>query len=107
MIINTRDLIEKRDKLKQQVLYSFLEIFEHYADQTDSYEDILFEEEEIQSWKEDWLDEIAEIGEIDVIKDIIGSEFECTLIEEDDFEDFVQQDYSEIKYQGETYFYRA
>lgn len=49
-----------------------METFEHYEDQTNDFEDILFEEEEIQSWKEDWLDEIAEIGEIEKIEDELG-----------------------------------
>lgn len=135
--IDTRDLIEKRDELKQQILDSFLETFEHYEDQTDDFEDILFEEEEIQSWKEDWLNEIDEICEIEKIEDELGSEFEygVTLIHEDYFEEYteellidcgyiskdfpswieidweatannIKQDYTEVEYQGETYYGR-
>ena len=63
-ILDTRDLIEEREDLKQQILNSFLETFEHYAEQTETFEDILFEEEEIESWKEDWLDEIVQIKDI-------------------------------------------
>ena len=90
--IDTRDLIEKIEELKQQVLDSFLETFEHYADQTDTFEDILFEEEEIQNWKEDWLDEIDDICQIEKVEDEVGDEFEhgCTLIDEDDFEEYVK-----------------
>lgn len=90
--IDTRDLIERRDELKQQILDSFLETFEHYEDQTDDFEDILFEEEEIQSWKEYWLDEIAEIGEIEKIEDELGSEFDygVTLVHEDYWEEYVE-----------------
>ena len=135
--IDTRDLIEKRDELKQQILDSFLETFEHYEDQTDDFEDILFEEEEIQSWKEDWEDELKEIEEIDSIEDELGSEFDygVTLVHEDYWEEYVEellieigylpidfpswieidweatannvkQDYTEVEYQGETYYGR-
>ena len=91
--IDTRDLIEKRDELKQQILDSFLETFEHYEDRTECFEDILFEEEEIQNWKEDWLDEIAEICEIDKIEDELGSEFDygVTLVHEDYFEEYAKE----------------
>jgi hypothetical protein len=91
--IDTRDLIEKRDELKQQILDSFLETFEHYEDQTECFEDILFEEEEIQNWKEDWLDEIAEICEIEKIEDELSSEFEygVTLVHEDYFEEYTEE----------------
>lgn len=135
--IDTRDLIEKRDELKQQILDSFLETFEHYEDQTDDFDDILFEEEEIQSWKEDWEDELKEIKEIDKIEYELGSEFDygVTLVHEDYFEEYteellidcgyiskdfpswieidweatannVKQDYTEVEYQGETYYGR-
>ncbi len=135
--IDTRDLIEKRDELKQQVLDSFLDTFEHYEDQTECFEDILFEEEEIQNWKEDWEDELKEIEEINKIEDELGSEFEygVTLVHEDYFEEYteelltdcgyiskdfpswieidweatannVKQDYTEVEYQGETYYGR-
>lgn len=91
--IDTRDLIERRDELKQDILNSFLEDFEHYADRTDDFDDILFEEEEIQNWKEGWLDEIAEIGEIEKIEDELGSEFEygVTLVQEDYFEEYTKE----------------
>lgn len=136
--IDTRDLIERRDELKQQILDSFLETFEHYKDQTDEFDDILFEEEEIQSWKEDWEDELKEIEEIDNIENELGSEFDygVTLVHEDYFEEYteelltdcgyiskdfpswieidweatannVKQDYTEVEYQGETYYGRV
>ena len=135
--IDTRDLIEKIDELKQQILDSFLETFEHYEDQTDDFDDILFEEEEIQNWKGDWEDELKEIEEIDKIEDELGSEFDygVTLVHEDYFEEYteellidcgyiskdfpswieidweatannVKQDYTEVEYQGETYYGR-
>ena len=134
---DTRDLAEKRDELKQEILDSFLENFPHYEEMTESFEDILFEEEEIESWKQDWQEEINQITCIDEVEDEIGSEFDfgVTLIPEDDFTDYVEdlfkgygytsddlpsgieidweataedvkQDYSELEYEGETYFYR-
>ena len=87
---DTRDLAEKRDELKQEILDSFLENFPHYEEMTESFEDILFEEEEIESWKQDWQEEINQITCIDEVEDEIGSEFDFgeTLIPEDEFEDY-------------------
>lgn len=98
--IDTRDLIETRDELKQQVLDSFLETFPHYEERTESFEDILFEEEEVQNWKEDWLDEITNITDIERLEDEIGSEFNfgVTLIPEDDFTDYVEDILEEFGY---------
>ena len=95
--LDTRDLIEERDNLKQQILDSFLETFEHYAEQTETFEDILFEEEEIQSWKEGFEDELKEIEEIDTLEDEIncytGDNFDdgVYLIDEDDFEEYCEE----------------
>lgn len=136
-IIDTRDLIEKRDELKQSILDSFLENFEHYEDRTECFEDILFEEEEIQSWKEIWEDELEQIGEINKIEDELGREFDygVTLVHEDYWEEYVEDllveigylpkdipswieidweatannvkvDYTEVEYQGQTYYGR-
>ena len=88
----------------QEILDSFLENFPHYEEMTESFEDILFEEEEIESWKEDWLDEIEEITDIekleDDVNDYAGDNFEdgVYLIVEDDFEDFVEQDLEDCGY---------
>ena len=89
-IIDTRDLIETRDELKEQILESFLEDFPHYADMTESFEDIRFEEEELDSWKLDWVEDLSKITRIDELVNEIGSEFEdgVQLIEESDFEDY-------------------
>lgn len=99
-ILDTRELIETREELKQQVLDSFLENFPHYEEMTESFEDILFGEEEIESWGEDWLDEIDQIFCIDEIEDEIGSEFDfgVTLIPEDDFTDYVTDLLEELGY---------
>lgn len=92
-ILDTRDLAEKRDELKQQILDSFLENFPHYEDMTDSFEDILLEEEEIQSWKEDWFKELEEIEQIDEVENEVGREFGygCSLIDESDFEEYCEE----------------
>ena len=42
-------LIKERDNLKNIILADFKETFEHYAPDTNSFDDILFEEEEIQN----------------------------------------------------------
>lgn len=136
--LDTRDLIEERNNLKQQILDSFLETFEHYTEQTETFEDILFEEEEIESWKEDWMDELNSIREInDLENEIDNGEFEfgTTLIDEDDFEEYceeeleqcgyiskdfpswividwkatsdnIKQDYSEVEFRGTNYLFR-
>lgn len=123
--IDTRDLIERRDDLKQQILDSFIEEFPQYEEMTESFEDIRFEEEEIESWKESWKDEIEEIDNIE--NNCSEFEFGTTLIEEDDCKELVsdiadlpswieidweatseniKQDYSEITYQGKEYSHR-
>lgn len=92
-MIDTRNLAERREELKQEILDSFLENFPHYGEMTESFEDIRFEEEEIQSWKEDFEDELKEIEEIDTIENELGSEFDygVTLIDVDDFEEYVEE----------------
>lgn len=93
MYIDTRDLKEQRDDLKQEILDSFLETFEHYAEQTETFEDILFDEEEIESWKADWQEELEEIAEIDRVEDeVCNGEFDfgTTLIKEYDFEEYCE-----------------
>ena len=91
-ILDTRYLAERREALKQEILDSFLENFPHYEEMTESFEDILFEEEEIESWKQDWQEEINQITCIDEVEDEIGSEFDfgVTLIPEDDFTEYME-----------------
>ena len=98
--IDTRDLAERREALKQEILDSFLEHFPHYEEMTESFEDIRFEEEEIESWKEFFEDELKEIEEIDDIENELGSEFEygVTLVDVDDFEDYCEELMEEFGY---------
>ena len=131
-ILDTRDLAERREALKQEILDSFLENFPHYEEMTESFEDIRFEEE-------DFEDELKKIEEIDDVENELGSEFEygVTLVDVDDFEDYceelmeefgyinkdtpqliknnidykgiaedMKQDYSEVVFRGTTYLYR-
>lgn len=123
-ILDTRDLAERREALKQEILDSFLENFPHYEEMTESFEDIRFEEEEIESWKEYFEDELKEIEEINSIENELGSEFEygVTLVDVDDFEDYCEELMEEfgyinkntpqliknnIDYQGNSYLGRA
>ena len=96
--IDTRNLVERREALKQEILDSFLENFPHYEEMTESFGDIRFEEEEIESWKEDFEDELKEIEEIDDIENEVGNEFEygVTLVDVDDFEDYCEELVSDI-----------
>lgn len=135
-VLDTRELIEKRDELKEEIYNDFLECFPQYEDMTDSYDNILMEEEEIQDWKEGWYKEIEHIEEIDSIEDEVSEFNEGTaLIDESDMEEYVKdlleelgyiskdfpswieidwssttdnvkQDYSEVTYQGTEYYYR-
>ena len=97
-MVDTRDLAERREALKQEILDSFLENFPHYEEMTESFEDIRFEEEEIESWKEDFEDELKEIEEIDDIETELGSEFEygVTLVDVDEFTDYCEELVSDI-----------
>jgi len=99
-ILDTRDLSKRREELKEEILDSFLENFPHYQEMTESFEDIRFEEEEIQSWKEDFEDELKEIEEIDTIENELGSEFDygVTLVDVDDFEEYVEDLLDELGY---------
>ena len=98
--IDTRYLAERREALKQEILDSFLENFPHYEEMTESFEDIRFEEEEIESWKEDFEDELKEIEEIDDVENELGSEFEygVTLVDVDDFTDYCEELMEEFGY---------
>ena len=99
-ILDTRDLSKRREELKEEILDSFLENFPHYQEMTESFEDIRFEEEEIQSWKEDSEDELKEIEEIDTIENELGSEFDygVALVDVDDFEEYVEDLLDELGY---------
>lgn len=100
MHIDTRDLETAREELKQQILESFLETFPHYEDMTDSFEDIRFEEEEIESWRDGWYTELEVIEAIDEVENEIGNGFNdgVCLIEEDDFADYCEELCTDVGY---------
>lgn len=92
--IDTRDLIQERDTNKQTILDAFLDEFEQYVDMTDSFEDIRFEEEELESFVEHWADELNQIREVDELEDeISSSEFDygLQLIDSYDFTEYCQE----------------
>jgi len=135
--LDTRDLNEKREELKTQIFDAFIEEFPQYEEITESYEDINFDEEEIQGFLDLWNDEIEEIKEIDNIEDECSEfNFGETLINEDYFTEYVKelltdcgyissdfphwieinweetasnvmQEYSELEYQGQTFYFRS
>lgn len=98
--LDTRNLAERREALKQEILDSFLENFPHYEEMTESFEDIRFEEKEIKSWKQDFEDELKEIEEIDDVENELGSEFKhgVTLVDVDDWVEYVEQDLEDCGY---------
>jgi hypothetical protein len=98
--IDTRDLIEERNDLKQQILDDFNERF--YLEETD-FEDIelyfndeaseSITEEERQEFYDYWIEEQGKINEINELEDEVGSEWEygVTLIDVDDFEEYCEE----------------
>lgn len=91
--MDSRDLIEQRDELKESVHASFVEQFPHYEEMTPDFDSILFEEEEIESWKEDWQDELDSIKEIDDLEnEVSSSEWShgISFVHEDEFEDYCE-----------------
>lgn len=98
--IDTRDLIEERNNLKQQILDDFNDRFNAELNDFDEIEIYLNDEaseyikqEERDDFLSYWEDEYQQIIEIDKVEDEVGSEFEygCLLIKEDDFEDYVRE----------------
>jgi hypothetical protein len=144
--IDTRDLIAERDELKETILREYNIYFD---DDLDSFDDIEFSEDYERDFRDecedpkdiftkDWIDELNAIREIDDLESEIGRDFEygCTLIPEEEFEDYcielleelgyipkdfpswivvdytatadnMEQDYTEVEFRGETYLYRA
>lgn len=97
MYLDTKDLAEKREELKEEILDSFLETFEHYAEQTETFEDIMFDEEEIESWKADWQEDLEEIAAIDQVEEEVERygeddfDFGTTLISDYDFQEYCEE----------------
>ena len=95
---DTRDLEIEREDLKQEILNDFLEVFPQYEEMTNDFEDILFEEEEIESWRDNWQTELEVIEDINELENSVGTEWSygVTLIDEDDFQDYCEELVSDI-----------
>lgn len=136
-MLDSRDLIQERDDLKEEILNNFNECFPQY--EVEIFEDILFDEEEIESWREFWEGELQTIEEIDDLENEVSTsewDYGLLLIPEKDFEEYVQVmitdceyisedfpswikidwetttdnvkvDYSEVEFRGETYYHRS
>ena len=96
--LDTRDLEIERTELKQEILNDFLEVFPQYEDMTDTFEDIRLDEEEIESWRDNWQTELEVIEDINELENSVGSEWSygVTLIDEDDFQDYCEELVSDI-----------
>ena len=98
-ILDTRKLIEKRSELKVQIANDFL----------DKFDDIRGKREDIKKWEEDGKNERNLIEKIDFLENEIGSDkFEAgiILIEETDFEKYINSTYSKVEFKDGTYFYK-
>ena len=135
--IDTRDLIEERDELKGQILDNFNDRFDTELDDFNDIERYLDEDErdDFKSYWEDEYQQIDDIDEVENAVGSEFT-YGCTLIEEDYFEGYVRellvdcgyiskdfpywieidweatsenvkQDYSELEYKGETYYFRS
>ena len=98
--LDTRDLEIERTELKEEILNDFLEVFPQYEDITDTFEDIRLDEEEIESWRDNWQTELEVIEDINELENSVGSEWSygVTLIDEDDFEDYCEEELEQCGY---------
>lgn len=90
-MIDTRDLAEKRDELKEFLVDDFNLTFEKEIEDFDELIEIVdnSEDEDVQDWKEDNSDDFEHIEEIDELEDEISEfSFGETLIPDDDFTEY-------------------
>ena len=90
---DTRDLLEKKEELMDEVLTAFNETFEAEVDYYEEVEQGDIPEEDWAEFLSKWEDEIAHIDEINNLQEEISSEFEYgeTMIPEDKWEDYVRE----------------
>ena len=92
-MIDTRDLAEKRDELKEFLVDDFNLTFEKEIEDFDELTEIVdnSENEDVQEWRYDNSDDFEHIEEIDELEEEI-SEFIYgeTLIPEDDFTEYCE-----------------
>ena len=90
-MIDTRDLVEKREELQTNLVNSFNDYFDT---ELEDFGDLISyidnsEDEDVQKWKEDNSDDFDHIEEIDELEDEISDfSFGETLIPEDDFTEY-------------------
>ena len=92
-MIDTRNLVEKREELQTNLVDSFnnyfdteIEDFDELTKHIDNSED-----EDVQKWKEDNSDDFDHIEEIDELEDEISEfTFGKTLIPNDDFTEYCE-----------------
>ena len=92
-MIDTRDLAEKRDELKEFLVDDFNLTFEKEIEDFDELIKHIddSENEDVQEWKEDNSDDFEHIEEIDELEDEISEfSFGETLILEDDFTEYCE-----------------
>ena len=136
-MIDTRDLADKREELQTDLVDSFNNYFDTEVEDFDELVKHIddSENEDVQEWRDDNSDDFEHIEEIDELEDEISEFFNGeTLILEDDFTEccidmvedcynlpgFVKDnidwngvasdlsvDYTNVKYQGESYLVRA
>lgn len=116
MYLDTRDLIEERERLQEAILDAFNEDFETdfedfeelptlAGDDLGEVDNESEEQEKLEEFKNLWEDELAMIEEIDYIQDEIGSEFDygVALIPENDFTDYVKDLLEDCGYISEDF----
>lgn len=96
--IDTRDLIEERSELQQQILEDFNDKFnqqlENYLEIDSFLENFEYETDDQSEFLEYWREETEQIGEIDDLESEINNgefEFGTTLVPEDKFEEYTEQ----------------
>ena len=90
-MIDTRDLAEKRDELKEFLVDDFNLTFEKEIEDFDELTEIVdnSENEDVQEWRYDNSDDFEHIEEIDELEEEISEfSFGETLIPEDDFTEY-------------------
>jgi hypothetical protein len=101
-ILDTRDLIETRESLQEEILNDFNEKFNTEFDSYDEidWNDESYNEEDLEEFEDFWWGEKEHIEEIDQIESDLGSEFEygITLVKSEDFEDYTRDLLEDLGY---------
>ena len=129
-MIDTRDLVEKREELQTNLVDSFNDYFETEIGDFDELIKHIdnSDNEDVEEWRDDKVYDFEHIDEINELEDEITEfPFGETLIPNDDFTEYLEDvpdfikdninwegvasdlevDYSNVTYQGESYLVRA